>query len=228
MTHPTPTIHQWNPNQPIQSPVKNMVQIDLEKQDTATNYQLLTGSILPRPIAWVSTINQKGIPNLAPFSFFNGVSSNPPCIVFSSSYNRHSEEKDTLHNIQETGEFVVHLVSEWIAEPMHQTSAEYPSDVNEIEKVGLTPIPAVRVQPPRIQESPIHWECKLEKLVPIGPKKPGASTLIIGRVLMMHIFDEAYQDGRIDIHKVKPVSRIGGLSYAKVNDLFTLWKVKAE
>lgn len=218
----------WKPGEAVKHPVDDMVQLDLSKLDVTSRYKLLIGGIVPRPIALVSTISSDGVPNLAPFSFFNGVCSEPPCLVFSASYKPDGSEKDTMANIKQTKEFVVHTVSEWFVEPMNQTSAAYPAEVNEIEKVGLTAIPAVCVKPLRIKESPVHFECRLEKLVQVGEVESGAATLVIGRILMAHVYSDAYQNGRILHEKLKPIARMGGLAYAEINETFELNRPRVE
>src|ERR1041385_6890840 len=134
-------------------------------------YRLMIDCIVPRPIAFVSTLSAEGVGNLAPFSFFNGVSSEPPTLVFSISRKRDGGKKDTLVNIESTPQFVVNLVTEPMAAPMHQTSADYPYGVDEMAKVGLTPVPSTRVRPPRVGESPVQMECELFSLHEIGPPK---------------------------------------------------------
>jgi len=218
----------WKRGEPVAHPVDEMVQLDFSKLDTASKYKLLIGGIVPRPIALVSTMDGKGVPNLAPFSFFNGVCSDPPCLVFSAGYQPDGGVKDTLANIRETGEFVVHTVSEWFLEPMHHTSANYGPEVNEIEMAGLTPIPSVCVKPFRIKESPVHFECKLEKLVGVGEPKSGAATLIIGRIVMMHVFSEAYDNGKILHDKLKPIARMGGRTYAELGKIHDLHRPVVE
>ena len=190
-------------------------------------YRLLIGSVVPRPIAWVSTMNSAGQSNLAPFSFFNAISSNPPCLIFSPTYKTGGKEKDTLVNIRETGEFVVNTVSEWVVEPMHQSSAEYDTTVDEIKQLNLTTVPSSKVRPHRIKDSPIQFECVLEKIVPIGEAKLGATNLVIGKVVMMHVWSDAILDGKILIDKIAPVARLGGRSYGKVDGLFELWDADA-
>jgi flavin reductase (DIM6/NTAB) family NADH-FMN oxidoreductase RutF len=212
---------------PIDSPVNGFVDFDFSKMDIGSIYRLLIGSVVPRPIAWVSSMNSKGQSNLAPFSFFNAISSDPPCLIFSPTYKEGGREKDTLINIRETGEFVVNSVSEWVVEPMHQSSAEYDSGIDEMKKLNLTPIASSKVRPHRVKESPIQFECLLEKIVPIGEVKLGSTNLVIGRIVMMHIWNEAISDGKVLIEKIKPVARLGGRMYGRVDDLFELWNADA-
>lgn len=204
-----------------------MKTLDLTKLGVSDIYKLMIGAIVPRPIAFVSTVSQAGQGNLAPFSYFNAVSSNPPCIAFSITRKNDGSKKDTLINIEETGQFVVNSVAEWMAEPMNHCSAEYPYGVDEMKKAGLTPVPSVRVKPPRVQESPIHMECEVYRLVEIGEAKLGAATLVIGQILMMHVLEKAYSDGKILIDEIKPLSRLAGLSYGKTREVFSLPRPKA-
>ncbi|MGZ3712218.1 MAG: flavin reductase family protein, partial [Bdellovibrionota bacterium] len=228
MRHSPPPLPNYKISDPINSPVSKFIDFDFSKMDVGAIYRLLIGSVVPRPIAWVSSMNSQGQSNLAPFSFFNAISSDPPCLIFSPTYKAGGKEKDTLLNIRETGEFVVNSVSEWVVEPMHQSSAEYDSSIDEMKKLNLTPIASSKVRPFRIKESPIQFECVLEKIIPIGEAKVGATNLVIGRIVMMHIWDEAISDGKILIEKIKPVARLGGRSYGRVDDLFELWNADAK
>ena len=227
MKHSAPPRPNYKISDSIDSPVNEFIDFDFSKMDIGSIYRLLIGSVVPRPIAWVSTINSRGQSNLAPFSFFNAISSDPPCLVFSPTYKAGGREKDTLVNIRETGEFVVNSVSEWVVEPMHQSSAEYESDVDEINQLNLTTIASSKVRPLRIKESPIQFECVLEKIVPIGEVKMGSTNLVIGRIVMMHIWNEAVSDGKVLIEKIKPIARLGGRSYGRIDDLFELWDADA-
>jgi flavin reductase (DIM6/NTAB) family NADH-FMN oxidoreductase RutF len=202
------------------------VEIDLATLDQASIYRLMIDCIVPRPIALVSTRSKSGVGNLAPFSFFNGVGSNPPTLVFSVSRKRDGTKKDTLLNIEATRQFVVNVTSEWMAEPMHQSSASYPYGVDEMEKVGLTPLPSVRVAPPRVAESAVQMECELHSTVQVGGEEAGASTLVIGRILLVHVAEAAYQGGRVRIEKLLPISRLGGDGYARVSGVFEIPRAK--
>ena len=183
-------------------------------------YHLMTSTIVPRPIAFVSTISPEGILNLAPFSFFNGVSSNPPCLVFSITRKPDGSKKDTLLNIEENGEFVVNSTHEWLAEKINQCSAEYPYGVSELDKVGFTAAASTHIKPPRIQESLVHMECRLETFVPIGDGTLGSATLVVGRILEMHVAEQAFTNDRVDVLKLKPLARLGGSQWAKTSEVF--------
>jgi flavin reductase (DIM6/NTAB) family NADH-FMN oxidoreductase RutF len=131
------------------------------------------------------------------------------------------QKKDTLRNIEDTGEFVVHVVTEAIVEKMNQTAAEYPPEVSEFEAAGFTPIPSEKVKPFRVKESPIQMECVLHQIVSMGDT-PGSGSLVLGRVVALHFSPEVYSDGKIITQKLKPVARLAGSSYAKVTDTFDL------
>ncbi len=180
----------WTLGQKIVSPVDKMVSCDISQLSPQDAYKLLIGSIVPRPIALISTINSEGKGNLAPFSFFNGVSSKPLCIMVSITRKADGSKKDSLLNIEATGEFVVNTVAEWMIEPVNYCAGEYPYGVNEMEKVGLTPLISEVVKPNRVKESPIHLECKVHKMVEIGDGA-GGSTVIIGEVLRVHVHEKA-------------------------------------
>jgi flavin reductase (DIM6/NTAB) family NADH-FMN oxidoreductase RutF len=186
------------------------------------SYKLLIGSVLPRPIAWVSTVNTAGQTNLAPFSFFMGVCPEPFTIAFAPMV-RGSDggEKDTLRNIRATGEFVVNVVTAGNLPLMNITATEFPPDVSEFAAAQVTPVASLVVKPPRVQESPINLECRLHQLVELGDQ-PGAATLVLGRVVMIHVADELYQNGRIDQDALDPVGRLAGDWYATIRDRFEL------
>lgn len=198
--------------------------------ETAQNtYKLLTGSIVPRPIAFVSSLSAAGLPNLAAFSFFTVISANPPVICFSpmvrSSDGKH---KDTLNNIEQTREFVVNIVSEDFAAQMNQTAPEFPPEINEFEVSGLTPIPSDLVKPARVKEARVQMECRLLQVVHISHKPLGGS-LVIGEVLRFHFADELAigENLRIDPAKLRAIGRMGGPTYVRTTDLFDLQRPKS-
>lgn len=186
-------------------------------------YKLMTGAIVPRPIGWISTLGPSGIPNLAPFSFFNMVSSNPPHVVFAPVLRRSDRsEKDTLQNVRSSGEFVVNIVSEPLAAAMNQTATELPDQVNEFAYAGLTPAASSAVQAPRVAESLVHFECKLAHLLELGDQ-PGSGSLVVGRVVWIHVADEVLgEEGKIDIQRLRPIGRLTGSAYCRVSDTFEL------
>ena len=182
-------------------------------------YKLMVSSIVPRPIAFVSTISREGVTNLAPFSFFNAICAEPPTICFSVT-NR-LPPKDTVANIRATGEFVVNIVTEAIAEQMNLCSGDYPAGMSEFSMAGLTPEASEIVKPPCVRESPLNMECKLIQIVDVGAQSGGAS-LIIGEVVRFH-FDSAIADNfRIDPDKLRAIGRMGGNEYARTRDRFEM------
>jgi len=194
-----------------------MLTIDPKEITTRDLHQFILGSVAPRPIAFASTIDENGIVNLAPFSFFNAFSSNPPILVFSS--NRRVENnttKDTLHNILINKEVVINVVNYNIVRQMAIASVEYPSEIDEFAKAGLTPIPSDTIRPPRVLESPVQMECKVKEIITLG-KEGGAGHLIICEVSKMHISKNVMDDrNRIDPHKIDLVARMGKTYYARI------------
>lgn len=180
-------------------------------------YKLMTGSIVPRAIGWVSTVDAAGEPNLAPFSFFTAAGANPPHVLFCPMIrDTDGQPKDTLHNVRATGEFVVNIVTEALAAQMNITSTEFPAEVNEFAAAGLTPIASVVVRPPRVAESPIHYECRLVQIVDLG-HETGAASVVIGQVVHMHVDDALLIGGdKIDIAQLQPIGRLAGNSYSRV------------
>ena len=183
--------------------------------------RVLTGVVVPRPIAFVSTMSKDGLVNLAPYSFFNAVAYDPPTIVFSSSRQAGDKLKDTLTNIEETGEFVVNIVVADIAEAMNRTAAEFPSEVSEFEIAGLTPAPSERVRPPRVAESPVNMECRLLQVVPLG-QGDHQHGLVIGQIVLMHIRDDIIEGHRINHQLLKPTGRLAGSMYCHTSDVFEM------
>lgn len=205
------------------------IAIDPAQHSNQENYKLIIGSVLPRPIAFVSTCSADGRLNLAPFSFFNAVCSNPPTVLFCPMVRgSDAGKKDTLRNIEETGEFVVNVVSEDIVVPMNQTAAEYPYGVNEFEQAGLTPAPSIVVKPPRVLESPISMECKLQQVIYVGDGGVGSGSVVLGTVVRFHIREDLYSNGRIDTARLKPVARLAGSAYCPVREAFELERPRVE
>ena len=192
--------------------------IDPKQTSTADLHQYLLGTVAPRPIAFASTVDENGAPNLAPYSFFNCFSSNPPIVVFSS--NRRVSDlttKDTLHNVEKTGEVVINAVNFSIVRQMAIASINYPKGVSEFVKAGLTPIPSDLIRPFRIKESPAHLECKVKEVIPLG-EGGGAGHLIICEVLRMHIQEEVLdENGKINPHKMDLVGRMGRAFYVRAS-----------
>jgi flavin reductase (DIM6/NTAB) family NADH-FMN oxidoreductase RutF len=196
------------------------VQIDVAASNVLDVYHLLVGVVTPRPIAWVTTVDRDGRVNLAPFSFFNAFGANPPVVVFSPTLRRDSTKKDTLLNIEETGEFVINASVAALAEKINQTSKELPRGQSEIDFAGLHVTPSLKVRPPRVAESPVNLECTLQQIIPIG-NGPIAANLIIGEIVMMHIDDAVLDEkGRVDPRKLKTVARLGADFWCHTSDLF--------
>lgn len=196
--------------------------IDVANTNYLDVYHLLVGIVTPRPIAWVTTIDAEGRVNLAPFSFFNAFGANPPVVVFSPTLRRDGSKKDTLRNVEATGEFVLNAATESLAEKMNMSSKELPYGHSEVELAGLTLIPSVKVKPPRIAETPVTMECKVLQIVSTG-KEPIAGNLVIGEILVMHIADDVLNDkGRVDPHKLRTIARLGGDYYCRTTDLFEM------
>ncbi|MEH1848776.1 MAG: flavin reductase family protein [Nostoc sp.] len=191
-------------------------------------YQLLTSIVAPRPIAWVSTISASGIPNLAPYSFFNAVAGFPPTIMFSVAYHRHEpKEKDTLRNIHEVDEFVCHVVDETLSHAMVQTGTEFPYGVNEFEKANLKAIPATDVRPLRIESSPVAMECKVTQIVAVEGTN---NVMVLGRVLRFHVREDLYRQdlGLVDTVVMQPIMRLGGpVEYTHILHL-EIWMSKPQ
>ena len=179
-------------------------------------HQFILGTVAPRPIAFVSTLDENGVPNLAPYSFFNAFSSNPPIVVFSS--NRRGTDnttKDTLHNVRETGECVINAVNYNIVRQMAVASVDFPSEVSEFEKTGLTPIPSDLVKAFRVKESPAQMECKVKDIITLG-EKGGAGHLIICEVVRIHVAEDVLTDrNRIDPDKMDLMGRMGRAYYVR-------------
>jgi flavin reductase (DIM6/NTAB) family NADH-FMN oxidoreductase RutF len=192
-------------------------------------YKILIGSVVPRPIGWISTVDEAGRYNLAPFSFFNVVCGNPPTVLFCPMIRTlDARPKDTLNNVRATGEFVVNIVTESLARAMNASSVEAPPNVDEFAFAGLTPVPSMTVRPPRVAESPIHFECQVHQIVEIGTQ-PGSGSVVIGQVIHLHV-DECVLIGedKINLAELKPIARLAGISYCRVTDLFEMERPPAQ
>ena len=190
-------------------------------------YKLMIGAIVPRPIAFVSTVDAKGVMNLAPFSYFTACGSNPPVVLFCCSVRLGPlPQKDTLTNIRATGEFVVNVVTEEIAEQMNATAAEAPPEVDEFELSGLTPQPSELVKPPRVAESKVQMECRLRQIIEVS-NKPRGGNLVLGEVLRIHVLESVLLDTyKIDPDRLNAVGRMGGPSYVRTHDRFDMQRPK--
>ena len=191
-------------------------------------HKLMIGSIVPRPIAFVSTLSKNGKNNIAPFSYFNGVCSRPPTIMFAPARRGwDGKEKDTLINIRDNNQFVINIVSESFAEQMVMCSTDFDSDVDEFEISGLNPIPSNKISPPRLLESKISYECELNQIVEIGEGDAGSGFIVIGTIVLFHIDDDVYDNGHILLDRLEPLGRLAGNQYTRPNNnLEIIRKVK--
>lgn len=195
-----------------------MLTINPQEIATPDLHQYMIGAIAPRPIAFVSTLSPQGVANVAPYSFFNAFSSNPPLVIFSSNRKvKGNTTKDTLKNVEETGECVINIVNYNMVYQMSLASVEYPSDVSEFEKSGLTPVASDLVQPFRVKESPVQMECTVREIIKLGAKG-GAGNLVICQVIRMHIDENMLtESGRLDPYKLDLVARMGRHYYCRAN-----------
>lgn len=206
----------------LMHPFRTFQSLPVAGRDLRQNYQLLVSCVLPRPIAFVTTLSHIGVVNLAPFSFFNGLGANPPAVMFSPCNRKDGTPKDTVVNLRHLGEFVVNVVPHAIAEAMNDASFEYPQDVSELEVCGFTAIPSQHVRPPRVAESPVQLECRLRQIVDLGAG-PLAGHVCIGEVLCFHVADGYLTaDGVVDPAKLDAIARMGGEWYATSRDRFRM------
>jgi flavin reductase (DIM6/NTAB) family NADH-FMN oxidoreductase RutF len=196
--------------------------VDPSSTDYPSVYKLLIGSVVPRPIAFVSTIDTEGAFNVAPFSFFTVASANPPVLVFTVSRRGTPDpRKDTLRNITTAREFVVNIVSEEFGHKMNICAGDYPPDVDEFQLSGLTPIPSDVVKAPRVAESHINMECRLLYTIEMSGFV-GAGNLVLGEVVRFHIDDAYFNNYRIDQDKLRAIGRMAGNSYTRTVDRFDM------
>lgn len=188
---------------------------DLNPQQT---YRLITGIVVPRPIAWVLTRSTEGVLNLAPFSAFTFVSNKPPLLGINVG-RKAGVRKDTGRHIHETGEYVVHIGDETMVEAIHESSVEHPPEVSEVELLGLDVLPGEAIGVPRLAAPPIAMECRLHQVVPFGDT---GSEFFVGEVLAFHVRDGLVRDGKIDSTELRPVCRLAGPNYATLGRVITL------
>src|SRR5271154_5632523 len=201
---------------------RNMLAFDPANHSPNDIYKLMVGSIVPRPIALVSSVDEGGVRNLAPFSYFTACSSNPPVVVFCPILRPTPPmAKDTLRNILATREFVVNIVSEEFAERMNATAAQVGPEIDEFALSGLTPVASELIKPPRVAESHVHMECRLLQVVQVSDQ-PGGGTLVLGEVLRFHVRQDLIENFRIDPDKLRAVGRMAGSTYARTTDRFEL------
>lgn len=195
-----------------------MITIDPKDHSTGNFHAHMLAAVAPRPIAFASTMDDAGIPNLAPYSFFNAFSSNPPTLVFSSNIRvRDNTSKDTLHNIEANREVVINVVSYNMVRQMALASVEFAADVNEFEKAGFTALSSERVKPLRVAESPVQFECKVKDIIKLG-NEGGAGNLFICEIVLMHVSELVLgEDGKIDADKIDLCGRMGGTNYVRAS-----------
>jgi flavin reductase (DIM6/NTAB) family NADH-FMN oxidoreductase RutF len=198
------------------------MQIDAATANILDIYHVMIGAVTPRPIAWVTSLGPTGVVNLAPFSFFNAFSSNPPTVVFSPTLRRDGTKKDTLKNVEATGEFVLNSAVESLAQEVNLSSTEIPYEESEVKLTGLETLPSVKVKPPRLAAVPVNMECIVKQIIPLG-SGPIAGNLVIGQVVYFHISDSVLDEkGRIDPRKLRTIARLGGDYYCRSTDLFEM------
>lgn len=198
------------------------MQFDSLTTEGSVLYKLLTGTIIPRPIGWVSTVDENGINNLAPFSFFNAVGEDPPHLMF-STVRTGNKNKDTLNNVFANKQFVVNLVTEETVEQMNMTSQAVDSNVDEFQLANLTPIDSIFIKPKRVKESYVHFECEMVHHYFLEDHKNGGACIVIGKIITMHINDDILMEGnRINLDKYKPVARLAGSNYSKIGEIFSI------
>jgi len=191
------------------------VYIPKERLDTESSYRLLVGCVIPRPIAWITTLNADGSVNAAPFSSYNYVCTSPPMLAINIA-TRDGNEKDTAANITAHGEFVVNVVNTASMNKMHESAANYPAGISETAALDIRLLPSTLVKPPRIAETPIQMECRLDQKVVLGR---GINTLYIGEVVGFHLSSEVYDGHRLDSRRIDPVARLGGPFYGTLGDV---------
>jgi len=203
--------------------VPKFVSLDLKAMRHSAAYDLLVSTVQPRPIAFVSTLNRSGKPNLAPFSFFMAGGVNPPSLVFCPVLLPTGEPKDSLRNIEETGEYVVNLVTREMAEGMNATSFDYPHGFDEWAVSGFSAIPSVRVAPSRVEQSPVQFECRVFQIVRHGVGRNG-TTYVIGEILQAHVFEVLWDGEKLLRERFLPLGRLGGPRYVDLSgpEIFTM------
>ena len=197
-------------------PPEDFAFIDAAGMATETAYRLIVGCVVPRPVAWITTVDAQGRVNAAPFSSYNYVATSPPMLAINIA-SRAGAVKDTARNIRATGEFVVNVATEATMETMHQTAQDFPPEVSETELLGIALLPSQRVKAPRIASTPVQMECRLDQVVVLGR---GVNTLFIGEVLAFHLAHDIYDGKRVDSARMRPIARLGGPFYASLGEIF--------
>lgn len=198
-----------------------MPELDPKTLPAEQAYRLITGIVVPRPVAWVTTLSSTGSVNLAPFSAFTFVSPKPPMLAISVG-RKAGVYKDTARNILATEEFVVHIADRPLLEPLHLSSTEHPPDVSEVDVLGLTTHPSIHIKPPRLTAAPIAMECRLRHCIEFGETR---TRLLVGEVLVFHFRDGLLNNGKIETKELNPVCRLGGPRYATLGNIVTMQPV---
>lgn len=194
------------------------MRIDPAYLDAETAYRLITGVVVPRPIAWVTSLSGSGVVNLAPFSAFTFVSPKPPMLAISVG-RKGGTYKDTAQNILNNEEYVVHIADSSLMTAVHESSTEHPPDISEVEELRLSTVPGERIKVPRLAVAPVAMECRFRQCLEFGETR---SRLIIGEVLVFHIRDGLLNNGKIETEALDPIARIAGPRYAKLGEIVTL------
>ena len=200
---------------------------ETDKNDHGLRYNPLKACVVPRPIGWITTIDTAGVVNLAPFSFFNVLSYDPPFVLFSAGvHESDGDRKDSVANVEATGEFVYNMTTWAQRDQMNETARIVDRAVDEMAAVGLEPLPSRLVRPPRVKGSPVHFECRLHQIIALPGHKPSSNhSVVIGRVVAVHIDDAALTaDGRVDLLKLRPIARLGYKDYTTVDSMFQMEK----
>jgi flavin reductase (DIM6/NTAB) family NADH-FMN oxidoreductase RutF len=199
---------------------------DPEKNDHGLSHSPFKSCVVPRPIGWISTKSPEGIDNLAPYSQFQNLNFDPAYVMFSAGQSTQGHRKDTVANIEATGEFVYNMATYDLRDAVNRSAAEVPAEVDEFELAGVTKAPSARVRPCRVAESPIQFECRYHETIRLpgnGPKGKGTIDVVIGRVVLVHVKDDVIRpDGRIDIAKIRPLARLGYYDYTSVESIFEM------
>lgn len=203
---------------------------ETDKNDHGLRYNPLKACVVPRPIGWITTISAAGVVNLAPFSFFNVLSYDPPFVMFSAgSHEEDGGKKDSVLNVEATGEFVYNMATWAQRDQMNQTALIIEHGIDEMAATGLDPLPSRLVRPPRVKGSPVHFECRLHQIVTLPGHKPSSEHhVVIGRVVAVHIDDAALTDGRVDVLRLRPIARLGYKDYTSVESVFEMVKPTPE
>jgi len=207
------------------------VYYETDTNDHGLRYNPLKACVVPRPIGWITTMSAEGVVNLAPFSFFNVLSYDPPFVMFSAgSHEEDGGKKDSVLNAESTGEFVYNMATWAQRDQMNRTALIVQRGLDEMAATGLVPLPSRLVRPPRVKGSPVHFECRLHQIVTLPGRKPSSEHhVVIGRVVAVHIDDDALTvDGRVDVLKIRPIARLGYKDYTSVDSLFEMEKQTPE